>query len=117
MATLRSDFYHRCAEIPELQDLKEGVGTYDLKPPSSAEILQMIRQPARIAGLRFEEDADTGARLDDALYNAVVSSAGALPLLEFTLQELFSICGRQGVLTFAAYHSLGGVEGSLAKRA
>ena len=117
IATLRSDFYHRCAELPELQDLKEGNGTYDLKPPSPAEILQMIRQPARIAGLRFEEDNETGARLDDAIYNAVIGSTGALPLLEFTLQELFNLCGQQGTLTFAAYRSLGGVEGSLAKRA
>ena len=117
IATLRSDFYHRCAELPALQDIKEGNGTYDLKPPSAAEILQMIRQPARIAGLRFEEDADTGARLDDTLYNAVINSANALPLLEFTLQELFNLCGQHGLLGFAAYRSLGGVEGSLAKRA
>lgn len=117
IATLRSDFYHRCAELPALQDLKEGNGTYDLKPPSPPEILQMIRQPARIAGLRFEEDAVSGARLDDTLYNAVINSANALPLLEFTLQELFNLCGPQGLLGFAAYRSLGGVEGSLAKRA
>ncbi|MCK9604975.1 MAG: AAA family ATPase [Methylomonas sp.] len=117
IATLRSDFYHRCAELPTLQELKAGTGTYDLKPPSAAEILQMIRQPARIAGLRFEEDAESGARLDDTLYNAVINSANALPLLEFTLQELFNLCGPQGMLGFAAYRSLGGVEGSLAKRA
>ncbi|AEG00457.1 AAA family ATPase [Methylomonas methanica] len=117
IATLRSDFYHRCAELPALQDMKEGNGTYDLKPPSAAEILQMIRQPARIAGLRFEEDADTGARLDDTLYNAVIDSANALPLLEFTLQELFNLSGQNAMLSFAAYRSLGGVEGSLAKRA
>ncbi len=117
ISSMRSDFYHRCSEITALQDLKEGNGTYDLKPPSAAEILQMIRQPARIAGLRFEEDSGTGARLDDVLYNAVVNRIGALPLLEFTLQELFSICGTQGILTFPAYHSLGGIEGALAKRA
>ncbi|MEN8260927.1 MAG: ATP-binding protein [Pseudomonadota bacterium] len=117
IATLRSDFYHRCAEITELQDLKSGTGTYDLKPPSSAEIFQIIRQPTRLAGLRFEEQPETGARLDDELHTAVTRNPGALPLLEFTLQELFNLCRQQGKLTFAAYNSLGGVEGALAKRA
>ena len=49
VATLRGDFYHRCFELPELVALQEGSGQYALPLPTSAEIGQMIRQPARAA--------------------------------------------------------------------
>src|ERR1035441_9547702 len=45
VATLRSDFYSRCTELPELLALKEGSGQCDLRPPTAAEVSQMIRQP------------------------------------------------------------------------
>ena len=56
IATMRSDFYHRCAELPDLVALKEGDGQYDLLPPSFDEIAQIIAYPAQAAGLRFECD-------------------------------------------------------------
>ncbi len=37
--------------------------------------------------------------------------------MEFTLEELFQHRSERGLLTFAAYRELGGVEGALAKRA
>lgn len=117
LATLRSDFYSRLSELPEVLRLKEGAGQYDLSPPGPAEIGQMIRQPARIAGLAFEEDPATGERLDEALRDAAAREPGALPLLEFTLDELFKRRSREGVLTFAAYRELTGLEGALAHRA
>jgi len=59
LATMRSDFYHRCAELSELAALKEGAGQYDLLPPTFDEIDQMITYPARAAGLCFERDPRT----------------------------------------------------------
>ena len=56
IGTMRSDFYPRCLEVPELVALKEGPGQYDLLPPSFAETRQIIRQPTRAAGLSFEVD-------------------------------------------------------------
>src|SRR4029079_7424809 len=53
IATMRSDFYPLCADLPPLAALKEGGGQYDVLPPSFAEIGHMIRCPARVAGLRF----------------------------------------------------------------
>ncbi len=46
LATMRSDFYPRCAELPELVALKEFQGQYDLVPPSFDEIGQMITYPS-----------------------------------------------------------------------
>jgi tetratricopeptide (TPR) repeat protein len=117
IATLRGDFYHRCLDLPDLVALKEGSGQYDLLLPAAAEIGQMIRQPARAAGLGFEEDPATRIPLDDVLREAASRSPESLPLLEFALEELYQRKTPQGMLTYEAYRELGGVEGALARRA
>jgi len=117
IATMRSDFYPRCADIPALSVLKEGEGQFDVLPANFAEIGQMIRYPTRAAGLRFEVKPGSGERLDDVLHEAAARDPQALPLLEFTLDELFQQRTEEGILTFAAYERLGGMEGALAQRA
>jgi predicted Ser/Thr protein kinase len=117
LATLRSDFYARCEELRELMALKEGGGQYHLLPPAPAEVAQMIRQPARAAGLRFEQDAATQVGLDEVLRDAAAGQVGNLPLLEFALEELYRQRTAEDVLTFAAHRSIGGVEGALTQRA
>lgn len=117
LATLRSDFYPRLAELPVIGALKEGAGQYDLMPPRPSEIAQMIRLPTRAAGLRFEEDPATSERLDDILRDTASERPEILPLLQFTLEELYQRRTANGMLTLEAYRALGGVEGSLAQRA
>jgi hypothetical protein len=117
ICTLRSDFYPRLASLPKLGALKEGAGQYDLMPPTSSEIGQMIRLPTRAAGLRFEEDPTSSVRLDDMLRDAAADHPEILPLLQFTLEELYQRRTEDGMLTLEAYRDLGGVEGSLARRA
>lgn len=116
IATLRSDLYPRLAEVPELVALKEGQGQYDLLAPSVSEITQMIRQPVGAAGLRLDVAPD-GERLEDRLVDAAAGRPGSLPLLEFTLEQLYRLKTPEGLLTLAAFDELGGVEGSLARRA
>jgi eukaryotic-like serine/threonine-protein kinase len=121
LATMRSDFYIRAQELAELQELKKGEGQYELGPPTPAEIGQMIRQPAAMAGLVFEEQGDPPGRLDDELRDAASRNPQALPLLEFALEELYTRCSRDKqqpqVLTFAAYEAMGGLSGAIARRA
>ena len=116
IATIRSDFFHRCGEVPGFSGLKDGLGSYELLPPSGPEIAQIIREPARAAGLRFEESPDRG-RLDDVLQDAASADPGSLPLLEFVLDALYEAGRERRVLTFAAYQALGGLEGAIARRA
>jgi WD40 repeat protein len=116
IATLRIDFYPLYASLPELMELKRGHGQYDLAPPNPAEIAQIIRRPAEAAGLRFEVHAESGASLDDLLRDAAADPA-SLPLLEFTLDELYKLKSDSHMLTHAAYKQLGGVEGALATQA
>jgi len=117
VATFRADMYPRCASLPRLVALKEGAGQYDLMPPTATEIGQMVRLPTRAAGLRFEEDFATNERLDDMLRDAAAARPELLPLLQFTLEELYQRRRDDGTLTLEAYRELGGVEGSLARRA
>lgn len=117
IGTLRSDFYQAVGKIRKLVALKEGGGQYDLLPPTASEMGQMIRLPTRAAGLRFEEDPSSSERLDDMLRDAAAEHPEVLPLLQFTLEELYQRRSEDGMLTLAAYRELGGVEGSLAQRA
>jgi len=117
VGTLRSDFYPRLTDLPVLGALKDGDGQYDLMPPVASEIGQMIRLPTRAAGLRFEEDFASSERLDDILRDAAAERPEILPLLQFTLEELYQRRTPNGTLTLQAYRELGGVEGSLAQRA
>jgi len=117
IATLRSDLYHRCAELPTLAKLLEGSGQYLLTPPNISELTQMIRLPSFAAGLQFETHPQTQERLDEVLLQSMVDNPESLALMSFTLDALYEQRNEQGYLTFAAYEQLGGLEGALAQRA
>jgi hypothetical protein len=120
VATLRADFWHRAATVPELIALCEGPGRLDVPPPSAAELTDIIRKPAQAAGLSFEVHRESGLSLDAVIAEHAAAEPGVLPLLSFTLDALFSRDVTQhgsGVLTFASYEALGGLEGAIATRA
>ncbi len=119
IVTLRADFWHRAAEIPELLALAEGQGRIDLAAGSPAELAEMIRKPAQAAGLAFEQHPETGLALDAVLAEDAAAAPGALPLLSFTLDELYKRAKSRGEaqLMHASYEALGGLEGAIAKRA
>lgn len=117
VATLRSDFLDRLEQLPVLERLCGGEARYFLKLPTPAEIGQIVRQPAREAGLRFEFDRNRGLGLDEELCQAAAKSTSALPLLEFTLDQLWQRRTGNNELTFAAFQELGGLEGALGRRA
>ena len=115
---VRSDFYLSLIETyPLIAARKLGEGHYDVLTPLPGEIAQIIRIPASLAGLTFEEDARTAAHLDDVLRDAATEHADALPLLQHTLQALYERRSESGELRFEAYREIGGLEGALAHRA
>ena len=119
IATLRADFWHRAAEISELIGLAEGSGRIDLAAPSAGELAQMIGKPTQAAGMSFEPDPQSGLGLDAVLAEHAAAAPGALPLLSFTLDELYRSAKTRDetALTHASYEMLGGLEGAIAKRA
>ena len=118
VATLRGDLYERYCAVPELLALKQAGATFDLAPPGEAGLAEIVREPARAAGLIFEADAN-GRTLDERLL-ADAGRADMLPLLQFTLDQLFlertSVDGEER-LTHAAYDMLGGLSGAVDRQA
>jgi tetratricopeptide (TPR) repeat protein len=111
--TLRADFYARMLEQPSLKKLKELGATYDLAPPGSVELAEIVRAPAQAAGLVFETDATTGERLDARLLRDA-DRPDMLPLVQLALSRLFEGCERVGGetrLPLKVYESLGGLKG------
>ena len=96
LATLRSDFYPRYQEFPDLIELAKPSGKFDLRPPTAYELGNMIRLPAEAAGLRFEQKRETGQRLDQALRDAAAVTPESLPLLEHVLSLLYEQQGIRG---------------------
>ena len=117
IATMRSDFFDRLEKLPRLLALSSGEARYVIAPPEPSEIAQIIRQPAREAGLTFEIDDSRAASLDDDICKAAIGDRGALPLLSFLLDQLWQHRTETGMLTFKAYGDLGGLEGALGLRA
>jgi formylglycine-generating enzyme required for sulfatase activity len=115
VATMRSDFFDRLETLPALLTLS-GDARYVVEPPDDAEIGQIIREPALEAGLRFQHDAAKGISLDETIRQAA-RDRGVLPLLSFLLDQLWQSRTDAGVLTFAAYQRLGGLEGATGRRA
>jgi WD40 repeat protein len=113
MGTLRSDRYADLQLDPDFLSMRRRSALFDLPPPGASEFAEIIKGPARAAGLVFEER--DGGSLAKAVESAV-GGADALPLLQMTLARLFD--ARDGnILTFSAYESMGGLEGAIAARA
>jgi WD40 repeat protein len=119
LAALRSDFYPRYQEFPDLIELATPAGKFDLRPPTPYELGNMIRLPAEAAGLHFEQERETGQRLDQALRDAASATPESLPLLEHVLSLLYDEQSARGddLLRWSDYRELGELNGALAKHA
>jgi WD40 repeat protein/serine/threonine protein kinase/ribose 1,5-bisphosphokinase PhnN len=119
LATLRSDFYPRYQEFPDLIELAKPSGKLDLRPPTAYELGNMIRLPAEAAGMRFEQKRESGQRLDQALRDAAAVTPESLPLLEHVLSLLYEQQGIRGdnLLRWSDYEEVGELRGALAKHA
>lgn len=108
--TMRADFLHRAAEIRDLANVVSS-RIIVVSPMQPDELRAAIEQPAAAVGGDFEEG------LVGALVDQVQGRPGALPLLEYTLLELWKARKTDGTMTWEAFRALGGVEGALAARA
>ncbi len=109
--TLRADFYDRPLRYPALGALLQAHDVAVLAP-TTADLRQAIEGPAALPDVQLSFDEDL---VGDLLFD-LRGQAGALPLLQFTLDELFA--RREGHrLCGAAYRALGGVRGALARHA
>ena len=106
IVTLRGDFYDRPLDHHAFGELLRW-GTEVITAMSPEELQRAIEGPAARVGVAFEPGLATSIVAD------VADRAGALPLLQYALTELFD--NRQGdVIPARAYQDLGGAAGALA---
>ena len=104
VATLRADYYDKPLSIPALAGVfSESV--VSVKPMSPKELESAVVEPARAAGVSVEPG------LLAQIVSDMGKEPGSLPLLQFTLFELFERTSNG--LTLSDYESLGGLQGAL----
>ena len=109
VATLRADHLDRPLRYSDFGQLVKR-GAVPIVGMSATELASAVTRPAAGVGIEIEPALATQLVAD------VLDQPAALPLLQFTLTELFE--RRTGpVLTLAGYRGLGGVDAAVAGRA
>jgi hypothetical protein len=106
---MRADFLHRAAEYRDLSNHQRP--SPGRQPDGPDELRRAITGPAELVGGGFEPG------LVDELVREVQGQPSALPLLQYTLLELWKQRQPDGTLTWQAFNGLGRVDGALAARA
>jgi DNA-binding SARP family transcriptional activator/WD40 repeat protein/serine/threonine protein kinase len=107
--TLRADFLDRPLRYSDFGGLLKA-STVMLAAPNPNELGEAIVKPAKGVGV------EVAPELVERMVTEVHDQPGALPLLQHTLVELFSN-RRSDLIGLADYEQIGGVSGSLARRA
>ncbi|MEG4286831.1 hypothetical protein QUB68_27225, partial [Microcoleus sp. A006_D1] len=108
--TLRVDFYGFVLDYQRLAELLQNWKPETLIGMSREELALAIEKPAEVVGLKIQDG------LTKIILDEVINNPGELPLLEFALGELWKQ-RKDGQLTIAAYHQIGGIEKALANYA
>ncbi len=112
LLTVRGDFLTRLSALPGLGGEVERA-LFLLRPLAPEGVREAIIGPARARGVVFESEA-----LVHTLAESMAQGAGGLPLLQFTLAELWERRdAAEGRITRAALEDMGGVAGALSRHA
>ncbi|MDJ0792569.1 MAG: BTAD domain-containing putative transcriptional regulator, partial [Acidimicrobiia bacterium] len=108
IATLRADYYDRPLAKRHLGELLRDA-TEVVTPMTAEELGQAVSGPVSDTGVSFDS-ALTGRMIAD-----VIDHPGGLPLLQYTLTELFDH-RTASIIGMETYDELGGVAGALVNR-
>ncbi|NJM49198.1 MAG: hypothetical protein HC860_25995 [Alkalinema sp. RU_4_3] len=122
--TMRAEFLDLCHDSAIVELINQSRNLYIVQPLTAVEIEAAIVKPALRQGATVE------VGLASAILTQVLDQPGILPLLQYTLQQLWGACIEPGnsddlrsvedhrwQLRLADYQALGGVTGSLNARA
>ncbi len=111
LLSMRADFYGHPMNYAQLGTLIEE-NQKTVLPMNIRELSDAIEKPARLPDVGLTFDPGLVADIIYALREKDMAQAGALPLLQFTLERLYAM--REGNrLTSAAYETIGGVQGAI----
>jgi serine/threonine protein kinase len=110
--SIRSDFLDRCVEDQHfMTELSQGL--FFISSPSRDGMRDAIVLPAEMAGYKFESET-----IIDEMLDHLAQTSGALPLLQFTADRLWTERDpSKRLLSLASYRALGGIAGALAAHA
>jgi WD40 repeat protein len=110
LLTVRGDYYDFLLNslFGEYLSVSEGVsgGQVNVRSMSEEEMREAIKKPADVIGLEIE----TG--LEDLIINDLKNTKNPLPLLEFTLTQLWE-SRSNGMLIHESYSKIGGATGAI----
>jgi DNA-binding SARP family transcriptional activator/WD40 repeat protein len=109
LVTVRADFYARFADHPRFADRLSQSQVY-VRTLDRDELMHAIEVPTERAGLEIERP------LVSALVAETADAAGALPLLQTTLLQLWA-ARNDRTLTYDSYRGMGGLRGAVARLA
>ncbi|WP_437320966.1 nSTAND1 domain-containing NTPase [Sorangium sp. So ce385] len=110
--SVRSDFLERLAEHEHFMAAMTR-GLVFLRPMGREGLREALVKPVEAARYEIEEPA-----MVEGILDALESTRGALPLLQFTAARLWEMRDRERrLLTRASYEAIGGVAGALASHA
>ena len=112
--SMRSDFYHKFTAYPHLSELKNNSIIYDLPKILHSELQEIIEEPARKAGLKWETN-EKGIALNRTIIHDINTGVDDLPLIEFALSELYNLRDENNVLNCKAYEEIGKINGAVVK--
>lgn len=107
--TMRADFMGKALAHRGFADMLNGA-IVPMGPMNEAEMLEAIKQPAAIVGVTFDDD------LPERIARAAGGREGNMPLLQFTLREMWAAMTERR-LTHVVYDALGGLAEALARHA
>jgi len=110
--SVRADFLGRVSEDAQfMSEISRGL--FFLGTPGPESLREALVQPAEMVGYRFETQD-----MVDEMVAHLQSTSGALPLLQFTAQQLWEKRdAARKLLTRKSYEELGGISGALATHA
>ena len=98
--TMREEFRNRMAELRALDPYRGDKAWYSMRPMSYEELKAAVERPATLVNLQFQ------AGVVDDLVKKVLGQPAALPLLQFTLRELWKN-RRRNRITEEVYRQVG----------
>jgi WD40 repeat protein len=110
VVVIRADFFDKYSQHV---DLAKQIQDHQVivTPMNAVELEEAIVAPTQQVGLQIEP------KLVSEMLADVKGALGSLPLLQYTLRELWTKCAPHRLLTFSAYEELGKITGTLEKRA
>ncbi len=112
ISALRNEYYQELTETSAYLKIRSSAFHYDIPPLNYDEICDIIRKPVLAAGLKFEIDSKTHVPLDTYLINMAQAIQASLPILQYTLWNLYQN-KQEKELTYEVYQNNGGMEGGL----